>query len=320
LGPGRVTARALWVVAESVHAVTYFAPAALQSLREAGLKGFWAGYFAARSAPLGAVAAAPVAAAFFNFDPAMVRRAVPSCWAVVDPATLTVRRAEAAAGALSGICTAEALEALTGALPILRRAVAGCAGEGRPLTGANRALWPSVEAGLRRRAAPESTVELGEVWQACTTLREHRGDGHVAALLVHGLSGLEAHLLAAGTLGVPADVLRDSRGWTEPQWAAGITRLAGRGLLRPDGAATAAGRELRRRIEAMTEDLATPAFAALADEETAALHQALLGCALQIQGAGLYPFPNPIGLPALELEPAARTAAAVRGTDGRTRS
>jgi len=85
LDPGRVTARALWVVVESVHAVTYFAPAALQPLREAGLKGFWAGYFAARSAPLGAVAAAPVAAAFFNFDPAMVRRAVPSCWAVIDP-------------------------------------------------------------------------------------------------------------------------------------------------------------------------------------------------------------------------------------------
>jgi hypothetical protein len=303
LDPGRISARALWVVAESVHAVTYFAPAALAPLRDAGLKGFWAGYFAARAAPLGAVGAAPVAAAFFNFDPAMVRRAVPSCWTVVDPATLTQVRAEVAADALSGLCTADALEALVGALPILRRAVAGCAGEGRPMTGANQALWPSVEAGLRRRGVPESAVELGEVWQACTTLREHRGDGHVAALLVHGLCGLEAHLLAAGTLGVPADVLRDSRGWTGPQWAAGISRLAGRGLLRPDGAATAAGRELRRRIEVMTDDLAAPAFASLADEETAALHQALLGCALQMQRSGLYPFPNPIGLTALELEP-----------------
>ncbi len=179
--------------------------------------------------------------------------------------------------------------------------MAGCAGEGRPLTGANRVLWPSVEVGLRRRAIPEPIIAVGEAWQACTTLREHRGDGHVAALLVHGLSGLEAHLLAAGTLGVPADVLRDSRGWTSPQWAAGIARLAGRGLLRPDGAATAAGRELRRRIEAMTDDLAAPAFAALADEEMAGLHRALLGCATQIQGSDLYPFPNPIGLPALEL-------------------
>ena len=289
----------MWMVAESVHAVTYFAPTCRQSLSDVGLKGFWAGYFAARASPLGAVGAGPVAAAFFNFDPAMVRRKVPTCWDVVDPATLTVRRAEAAAGTLSDICTREAREALVGALPNLRRAVAGCAGDGRPLTGANRLLWPSVETGLRRRAVPEAVIGLGEAWQACTTLREHRGDGHVAALLVHGLSGLGAHLLAAGTLGVPADVLRDSRGWTSPQWAAGIAQLAGRGLLRPDGTATDAGRDLRSRIEAMTDDLAEPAFAALTDEETADLHRALLGCATQIQGSGLYPFPNPIGLPAL---------------------
>jgi hypothetical protein len=303
LETGRVTARELWVVAESVHAVTYFAPAALESLRHAGLKGFWAGYFAARAAPLGAVGAAPVAAAFFNFDPAMVRRAVPSCWAVVDPATLTVRRAEAAAGVLSDICAAGTREALVAALPILRRAAAGCAGEGRPLTGANRELWPHIEEGLHQRTAPEAVVGLAEAWQACTTLREHRGDGHVAALVVHGLSGLEAHLLAAGTRRVPADVLRNSRGWTEPQWTAGIAGLAGRGLLRPDGTATDAGLDLHRRIEAMTDDLAAPAFAALSDEETVDLHRALLGCAREIQGSGLYPFPNPIGLPALESEP-----------------
>jgi hypothetical protein len=288
VGPGRVTARALWVVAESVHAVTYFAPAARQSLRQAGLKGFWAGYFAARAAPLGAVGAGPVAAAFFNFDPAMVRRAVPACWDAVEPTTLTVLRAEAAAGALSDIGAPHGRAALMAALPVLRRAVTGCAGEGRPMTGANRELWPSVEAGLRRRGLPEPVVALGEVWQACTTLREHRGDGHVASLLVHGLSGLEAHLLAAGTLGVPPDVLRDSRGWTGPQWDAGIARLARRRLLRPDGAATAAGRELHRRIEAMTDDLAATAFAALADEVMTA------------QDSGLYPFPNPMGLPALE--------------------
>jgi hypothetical protein len=289
----------MWVVAESVHAVTYFAPACRQSLRDAGLKGFWAGYFAARAAPLGAVGAGPVAAAFFNFDPAMVRRAVPSCWDAVDPATLTVQRAEPAAGALDEICTRDALDAFVAALPALRRAAARCAGEGRPMTGANRALWPSVEADLRRRSLPEPIIEVAEVWQACTTLREHRGDGHVVTLLTHGLGGLEAHLLAAGALGVPADLLRDSRGWTGPQWDAGIARLAERGLLRPDGMATATGQGLRRRIEAMTDELAAPAFAGLADDEVAALHRALLGCATKVQGSGLLPFPNPMGLPAL---------------------
>ena len=299
MGQGRVSARRLWVVIESLHAVTYFAPGCRRSLREVGLKGFWAGYFAARAAPLGAVGAGPVAAVFFNFDPAMVRRAVPSCWAAVDPATVTVRRAEAAAAALHELCTPQARRALSVALPTLRRAAARCAGDGRPMAGANRELWPSVEVALRRDGLPEPVIELGEAWQACTTLREHRGDGHVAALLTQGLGGLEAHLLAAGALGVPADTLRDARGWTGAQWDAGIARLAGRGLLRPDGVATAAGQDLHRLIEAMTDDLAAPAFAALDDEETAALHRALLACATQIQASGLYPFPNPMGLPAL---------------------
>jgi hypothetical protein len=296
LGSGRITARQMWMVAESVHAVTYFAPVCRQSLRDAGLKGFWAGYFAARAAPLGA---GPVAAAFFNFDLVMVRRAVPSCWDVVDPATLTVRRAEAAATALNELCSRDGRDALVAALPALRRAAARCAGEGRPMTGANRELWPSVEAALRRRSLPEPIIAVAEVWQGCTTLREHRGDGHVAALLTHGLSGLEAHLLAAGALGVPADVLRDSRGWAGPQWDAGVAGLAGRGLLRPDGTASATGQELRRRVEAMTDELAAPAFAGLADDEIEALHRALFACATQVQGSGLLPFPNPMGLPAL---------------------
>ena len=45
----------------------------------------------------------------------------------------------------------------------------------------------------------------------------------------------------------------------------------------------------------MTDDLAAPAFAALADEETVALHRALLACATQIQASGLYPLPEPHG-------------------------
>ena len=315
MGPVRVTARRLWVVAESIHAVTYFAPACRQSLRQAGLKGFWTGYFAARASPLGAVGAGPVAAAFFNFDPAMVRRAVPSCWDAVDPATVTEWRAEAAAGALGERCAPDALGALRAALPMLRRATAHCAGEGRPMTGANRELWPFVEDALRRRGLPEAVIEIGEAWQACTTLREHRGDGHVAALLIHGLSGLEAHLLAAGTLGVPAGVLREARGWTGSQWDTGIARLAGRGLLRTDGVATAAGQALRHQIEAMTDDLAAPPFAALTADETDGLFRSLLGCARQIQESGLYPFPNPMGLPALS-----PTAPTDRGASGRSRS
>jgi hypothetical protein len=167
----RVTARQLWVAVESLHAVTYFAPACRHARRDAGLKGFWAGYFATRAAPLGRVEAGPVIAAFFNFEPAMVRRAVPACWDVVEPAELTVGRASAAAEALTDLCRADALAGLVGALPLLRRAGADCDGAGRIMTGANRALWPAVETGLRRLDLTSDRLEAAEAWQWCTTLR-----------------------------------------------------------------------------------------------------------------------------------------------------
>jgi hypothetical protein len=162
MGAARVSARQLWVVAETVHAVTYFAPTCRHALRDAGLRGFWAGYFAARAAPLGRVEAGTVTAAFFNFAPSMVDRAVPSCWEVADPAELTVLRAAAAASALIETCSPDSLRAMADALPA-----------------------------MRRRALPDARRAVAEVWQACTTLREHRGDGHVASLVAYGLSGLE---------------------------------------------------------------------------------------------------------------------------------
>ena len=73
-------ARGLWTLYEPVHAVSYFAPQAADAFEGAGLRGFWRGYFAGRSAPLGPVGAAPVIALFSSFSPPMVERAVPSIW------------------------------------------------------------------------------------------------------------------------------------------------------------------------------------------------------------------------------------------------
>ncbi len=127
----------------------------------------------------------------------MVARALPACWDVVAPETLCRVRAIAAADALSEVCRTEARSELVAALPLLRRAVAACGGDGRVMAGANRSLWPIIAPAL-------GTAGLGEAWQACTTLREHRGDGHTAALVANGLSGLESHLLAAATKAIPA--------------------------------------------------------------------------------------------------------------------
>jgi hypothetical protein len=83
-----------------VHAVTYFAPECPEAMRALGLKGFWMGYFASRAAPLGAVGPGPVAAAFFNFTPTMVARALPDAWSLASPRTVIESRRAAVASAL----------------------------------------------------------------------------------------------------------------------------------------------------------------------------------------------------------------------------
>jgi hypothetical protein len=50
---------------------------------------------------------------------------------------------------------------------------------------------------------PEEPV--ARLWYAATPLREHRGDGHSAALLAHGIGGTEAHVLLALSLGMRAE-------------------------------------------------------------------------------------------------------------------
>src|SRR5260370_36259174 len=79
------TARSMWTLFEPIHAVTYFAPEARSAFEQAGLRGFWRGYFAGRAAPLGAASAAVVAASFFNFAPAFVARAIPGVWRLITP-------------------------------------------------------------------------------------------------------------------------------------------------------------------------------------------------------------------------------------------
>jgi hypothetical protein len=236
------------------------------------------------------VAAGPVTAAFFNFHPDMVARAVPGCWDVVTPETLCRVRAIAAAEALGEVCRVEARSVLLASLPLLRRAVAACGGAGRVMAGANRSLWPHISTAL-------GTGGLGEAWQACTTLREHRGDGHVAALVVHGLSGVEAHVLAAGTKAIPVEVLRDNRGWSEDAWDHTVAALTLRGLLHGDGRVTDAGRTLHGRVEELTDELAEPAYATFSDMALDELYGAVGACAVDVAASGLVPFPNPMGLP-----------------------
>jgi hypothetical protein len=81
------TARRMWALAEPYHALTYFADESRAVAEAHGLRGFWRGYFAMRAAPLGPVGPAVVTAAFYNFAPSFVARAVPEVWSIVPPET-----------------------------------------------------------------------------------------------------------------------------------------------------------------------------------------------------------------------------------------
>ncbi len=280
-------ARTLWQAIEPIHAVTYFAPESRQAMREVGLRGFWMGYFASRAAPLGSAPAAVVEATFSNFHPAHVRRAIPDAWGFASPERILAARAAAAAAALRRLApavdqTADRLgEEL---LPRLRAVLDATSGGGRPLFAANRDL-------------PVDADPVRALWQAATTLREHRGDGHVAVLTAEGVHGCQAHVLFAAGEGIAPDIFRDNRGWSPADWTDAARRLVGRGLLRRSGQLTDAGRELRARIERRTDELALAPCQALGAQAAAALVAATRPISEAVIAAGVVPFPNPIGLP-----------------------
>ncbi|MEM9132983.1 MAG: hypothetical protein AAF962_08575 [Actinomycetota bacterium] len=268
---------------EPLHAVTYFTAEAVDAARQAGLRGFWMGYFGCRAAPLGAVGPGTVEAVFANFAPSMVERAIPDAWTYAAPEVLVVARAEAAATALRRLVPDIDAVAERTTEPLGRIADAATS-IGRPLFAANRGIGPFDD-------------PVARLWQLCTTLREHRGDGHVVALAAADITGCQAHHLLAASLGWPDDVFFDNRGWSTDDRASARSALVDRGLVDDDGL-TEHGALVRARIEATTDDLAaTPITQALSAAAIAELLDALSPAAVAVTTSGELPFPNPMGLP-----------------------
>jgi len=271
----------MWTLFEPVHDVTYFAAESRAAFEAAGLRGFWRGYFAGRSAPLGRVAAAPVTASFYTFAPAMVGRALPSVWDMASPEEALLARQAGAVAALKRML-ADRLDAVRPAADKLAAALAGLECSGRVLAGANAAL-------------PVPDEPVARLWHAATVLREHRGDGHFAALLAADVDGCEAIVLRAG-IDLPRETLQPIRGWTDEQWDAAAGRLTNRGLLGDDGKATVAGVALHDAVEHATDVTAARPWH---DEDFAAdvadaLRPIALACSAEL------PALNPVGVPSPE--------------------
>ena len=282
-------ARRLWAALETLHDVTYFAPDVRSTGIAQGLKGFWMTYFAWRAAPLGPVPAAPVVAMFAGFHPGTVARALPEAWSRTTPqACLEARAAVSAAALRDAGADPQACELAAAALAPV---AAAADPTGRPLGAANAALELPGD-------------PLARLWQLATTLREHRGDGHVAALVTEGITGLQAHLLQSASGHIPQAVLQWARtGWTDEDWAGAARALRGRGLLTagPGPALTPAGRALLDSVEARTDERAWDGGLAALGERGAEEVLALLRPSVRaVAGSGMLPAISPTGLASSE--------------------
>ncbi len=173
-------------------------------------------------------------------------------------------------------------EALETAAALARAAAQSAPVEGRALFAANSELpWPA-----------EATATL---WHACTLLREHRGDGHVAALTAAGISGREANVIQAAADVVSRDIFRVARKYDDPEWDAVSEDLVVRGLLNREGKLSREGIRIRDEVEERTDRLALSAYGALDDEQFTRLLDALDELARAVIATGDIPNVTPIG-------------------------
>lgn len=280
-----VLARRMWHQLEPVHAVLYFSPEAQDEAAGLGYDtaSRWPRYFAWRVAPLGAAGAELASAVCYSFSPRTVAEYVPAIWSTASPEAVLAARLRAVDRTLrrmlgDRVNAPEVAEAAR----LARKAAESVGTAGRPFAAANRSLpWPE-----------EPHLVL---WHATTVLREHRGDGHVAALLGARLDPCES-LVSFAAIGAAPVANFAGRGWSDQEWAAARDRLAARGWVDPEGRATDRGRRVRDDVERLTDELSADPWRALGRsqaERLAELTRPLLGTILE---SGMLPDQSTLGI------------------------
>ena len=236
-------------------AMATFSEACNEAFLAIGMRNYWDGYFAGRAAPLGLAPAEVVHAVFYNFADGEVARHIPWVWGKVTPAeAIAVRERGSAAALRQMIGELADSPGLARAADLATTAATSAPTEGRVLYAALRAL-----------PLPEEPV--ARLWHAATLLREHRGDGHIAALVAEGIGGTEAHVLHALSEGIPAEKFGRVHHLPAVRLAAVVDGMRARGLIEASGWLSDAGRESKERIESLTDDLAAPAYDSLTPRE-----------------------------------------------------
>jgi hypothetical protein len=235
----RTPARRLRDAGEAVATIGWWSRSAAEALTALG-HGFFDGYVWGRSAALGSDASPPVVVSAFGVFHAPFLAGVYGFAKTVSSAeqVLSARATGAATGlrlATSDVDVAlvrELADRLVGPLSSLEPGP-------RPLFAALQSLpWPEDP--------------HGRLWRATELVREHRGDGHLAACIGAGLDMAEMNVLTELWLGYPAGAYSATRGFDPQAIADAVSRLAERGWV-ANGEISAIGRAAREDIERVTD-------------------------------------------------------------------
>ncbi|MFJ7199289.1 MULTISPECIES: hypothetical protein [unclassified Streptomyces] len=262
-----------------LHSTFYFSPDLGKEFGELGIDDSNAAYFAARSAAMGAAGPGTVTAAFYNFSHDLVARHLPAVWSVASPQAVLDARLRAADATLRRLLGEEIIASpeLAEAAELALRAAEGCTRHARPLYAAHADLPVPEEPHLA-------------FWHAAALLREHRGDGHLAALLTAGLDPLEALVSHTATgKGMSPRWVLATRGWRREDWDAACERLRGRGLLDAEGELTEAGVALRAELEEATDRMDAAPYEHLGAEGVERLTELARGFLFTAASAGAFP-------------------------------
>ena len=266
-------ARRMFELVEPIGLIPYTANEPNEAMFALGFTNYWDTYFAGRAAPLGLTPAEVVHALFYNFAPGEVARHIPKVWRTTTPDAALAARQTGCANALRRIL-GDRVEtpAFARVAELLTKAATSAPFEGRPMYAA-----------LRTVPIPNDVVV--RLFHAASLLREHRGDGHIAALVAEGVGGLDAHVLFALDMELPAEKFGRIHHLPAAQLSDLVDGMRVRGLVGDDGWLSEQGRAVRLRVESLTDDLAARPYESLDAAELDELATALEPIALELVAA-----------------------------------
>ncbi len=181
-----IVPRAMLQVYEPIVLVGYSPPELQAVCSRLGLIAPRMSYYAMRAAALGPVSAEVVSALFYHHSVDMVSPTIPHAWRIASPERIVEARFEAVDGVLRRLLPQQIQSTeVAEAVELVREALVGCSIAGRTMFAAHASLpWPT-----------QPHVAL---WHGLNLLREHRSDGHIAAVITARLTPSASSRLRIG--------------------------------------------------------------------------------------------------------------------------